>query len=192
MNLLEIDKEKIRRSKPYLGDHTFEFDKIPLVTKNYGAPTRMFGITRKDNNEVIACVSDKYALVPHTQVTDLMESYLNDKNIGYERKIKLSHEGARMYAEYWTNNIQNIKSDDGVKTKALVTNSYDGGMSIMVNIMGIRMECLNGMMGYGAVFSHKKKHIGNVFETTVQLDDFKRKVDNYRNDAPEIKERNDM
>lgn len=132
-----------------------------MKTNTIIKPVAMKGIVRADTNKVIATVSDKYTLVPHSNVIDAAERALAGRG-GFERKVFTTHDGARLYGEYRMKDLQSDVSGDKMEAMIIVRNSYDASSSVSIAVQGLRLICLNGMMGMGSMFSFGKKHIGEI------------------------------
>lgn len=129
-----------------------------------GRKTKMRSVIRSDTGELLSCVSDKYALITHGKVTGFVEDNLRKAGIATDRRIIMSHRGARMYAEYNTRGHQvEVEKDDVVGMQLIVRNSYDTSGSLAIVLHSVRLVCTNGMTAPGErMFNHSKRHVGEI------------------------------
>ena len=163
-----MNEVKVNPYQPVLTtDYDFPTMECPLVTTKLFATdeqelsTPMKGIIRLDQKKVIAAVSDKYTLVPHKNVIDLAEKSL-ERYGSYKKEIYTTHNGARLYGEYKLNDFNDHIDGDEVGAMLIIRNSYDASSSVSISVQGLRLLCLNGLMGMGTIFSHGKRHVGEI------------------------------
>ena len=167
--LQTIEVKKMKKYTPYQSDaYDFPVTEIPVYGR-LGAleieSEDSKGIVRTDTNKLISVVSNKYKLVPHAQVISAVESELR-KDHDFKRTVYMTHDGARVYSEYLLSSMtQEIGDGDSISAKLIARNSYDGSTIMAINLEGLRLLCLNGLMGFGSLFSFGKKHMGEISVT---------------------------
>lgn len=116
-----------------------------------------------DTNEIIADVSNKYKLVSHEHIFDRVSDYMKtfgDFDVTYSQEKK----GAKYLATYQFKDIgKDVVVGDTVGLKIVAANSYDGKSSISLQVMGLRLKCLNGMAigerWFSANYRHSSTHV---------------------------------
>ena len=112
-------------------------------------------VVRDDTGEVLAVVSDRYTLVPHQRILDLVEAAIRPLNTGpVPRGIYVDCRGARMRAIFkFPMLAQPITSGDDICPCLKIQNTYDGTSRIAVHIGAFRFVCTNLAIGGGGVFA---------------------------------------
>lgn len=112
-------------------------------------------IVREDNGRAIAVVSDRYTLVPHTRILDIVEQAVVPLGIGpVPRGIYVDHEGARMRAVFKFPALASpVLGGDEICPCLQIRNTYDGSARIAVHIGAFRFVCTNLAVGGGGVFA---------------------------------------
>lgn len=168
MELLRDEMLKSRKYNPVrTKDYDFPIIEIPLRgEREVGVgefklyDTEMKGVFRPDTNKIISTVTEKYTLVPHGKVISNIEEALQDTK--YTREVFLTHDGARMFAEYDLLGYDTeITDGDVVRMRLIVKNSYDASHAVSIILEGLRLVCLNGLMGFSSLFSYTRKHVGD-------------------------------
>ncbi len=117
-------------------------------------PTRR-AIVREDTGQAIAVVSDRYALVTHTRILDVIEQAIQPLDVGpVPRGIYVDRHGARMRALFKFPALASpVLGQDEVCPCLQVRNTYDGSARIAVHIGAFRFVCTNLAVGGGGVFA---------------------------------------
>ena len=112
-------------------------------------------IVREDTGQAIAVVSNRYTLVPHTKILDLVEEAIQPLDVGpVPRGIYVDRHGARMRAIFKFPALASpILGRDEVCPCLQVRNTYDGSARIAVHIGAFRFVCTNLAVGGGGVFA---------------------------------------
>jgi hypothetical protein len=132
-------------------------------------------VVREDTGQVLAVVSDRYALVPHQRILDLVEEAIGPLNVGVvPRGIYVDRAGARMRALFkFPSLVQPVLGDDTLCPCLKIQNTYDGSSRIAIHIGAFRFACTNLAVGGGGVFAggFMAIHAGEVpiVEVTKQL-----------------------
>jgi hypothetical protein len=117
-------------------------------------PTRR-AIVREDTGQAIAVVSNRYALVPHTAILDVVERAIQPLDVGpVPRGIYVDRLGARMRALFKFPALASpIRGNDEVCPCLQVRNTYDASARITLHIGAFRFVCTNLAVGGGGVFA---------------------------------------
>jgi len=117
-------------------------------------PTRR-AIVREDTGQAIAVVSDRYTLVPHTTILDVIEQAIQPLDVGpVPRGIYVDAQGARMRAIFKFPSLATaIVGHDEICPCIQVRNTYDGSARIAIHIGAFRFVCTNLAVGGGGVFA---------------------------------------
>lgn len=112
-------------------------------------------VVRQDTGEAIAVVSDRYTLVPHTRIIDLVEQAISPLDLGpVPRGIYVDRHGARMRAIFkFPALAAMVLGQDEICPCLQVRNTYDGTARIAVHIGAFRFVCTNLAVGGGGVFA---------------------------------------
>lgn len=130
----------------------------PVFVRSNGSfapvPNRV-AVTRGDNGETIAVVSDRYALVPHQRILDLVSHATARLDVGpVARGIYSDRKGARMRALFkFPALAQPVTNGDEICPCLRVQNAYDGRSRIAVHIGAFRLVCTNLAVGGGGAFA---------------------------------------
>ena len=117
-------------------------------------PTRR-AIVREDTGEAIAVVSNRYTLVPHTRILDLVEQAIRPLDVGVvPRGVYVDRQGARMQAIFkFPALTRTVTGMDDICPCLQVRNTYDGTSRISVHIGAFRFVCTNLSVGGGGAFA---------------------------------------
>ena len=112
-------------------------------------------VVRPDTNEPLAVVSDRYTLVPHQRILDLVSEAIAQLEVGpVPRGVFVDRNGARMRALFKFPALpQSIVNGDGICPCVKVQNTYDGTSRIAVHIGAFRFVCTNLAVGGGGAFA---------------------------------------
>lgn len=127
--------------------HFTEGTKTPIPTRR--------AIVRQDTGEAIAVVSERYTLVPHVRILDVVEEAINPLDLGpVPRGIYVDRKGARMRALYkFPSLADTVVGTDEICPCIQVRNTYDGSERISMQIGAFRFVCTNLAMGGGGAFA---------------------------------------
>ena len=147
-------------------------------------------VVRQDTGKTIAVVSNRYTLVPHTRILDVIERAIEPLDVGpVPRGIYVDRNGARMRALYkFPTLAQGVRGNDDICPCVQVRNAYDGSERISVHIGAFRFVCTNLAVGGGGAFAggFVSIHAGDIpiEEVAGRLEDyltrFERIVEMYR------------
>jgi hypothetical protein len=173
--------------------HPAEFD-VNLQPVYWGSESKPIpnrkAVVRRDTGEAIAVVSDRYVLVPHTRVLDIIEGAIAPLDVGaIPRGIYVEGRGARMRALYkFPALAKPIFGTDTICPCLQVRNSYDSSARISLHIGAFRFVCTNLAVGGGGAFAggFVSIHAGDIpiekmaDQLTAYLTRFDRIVETYR------------
>jgi hypothetical protein len=158
--------------------------------ETYAEIPKRQAVVRQDTGQVLALVSDRYALVPHQRILELVEDAITPLDVGpVPRGIYVDRQGARMRALFkFPSLAQPVLGDDTLCPCLKIQNTYDGTSRIAVHIGAFRFTCTNLAVGGGGVFAggFMAVHAGEVRITEVTkqltsyLEGFEQIVELYR------------
>jgi hypothetical protein len=117
-------------------------------------PNRL-AVVRGDTDRAISVVSDRYQLVPHQQLLNIVDSATTYLDVGpVPRGIYVDRGGARMRALFkFPSLARPISKDDDVCPCIKIQNTYDTTSRIMVHIGAFRFVCTILAVGGGGIFA---------------------------------------
>ena len=154
-------------------------------------PKRL-AVVREDTGEALAVVSNRYSLIPHQRLLDLVSEATKHLDVGpVPRGIYVDSKGARMRALFkFPALAQAIHStgQDQICPCIKIQNTYDTTSRIMVHIGAFRFVCTNLAVGGGGIFAggFMSVHSGEIPIDKIAeqlgsyLTDFGRIVETYR------------
>jgi hypothetical protein len=112
-------------------------------------------VVREDTGQAIAVVSDRYTLVPHSRILEVVERAIAPLDVGpVPRGIYVDRQGARMRAIFkFPSLARPIVGQDEVCPCLQVRNTYDGSARIALHIGAFRFVCTNLAVGGGGAFA---------------------------------------
>jgi hypothetical protein len=112
-------------------------------------------IVREDTGEALAVVSDRYILVPHTRILEVIERAIEPLDLGrVPRGIYVDRKGAGMRALFkFPTLARPVLRGDEICPCVQVKNTYDGTSRISVHIGAFRFVCTNLAVGGGGAFA---------------------------------------
>lgn len=112
-------------------------------------------VTRLDTGQVLAVVSDRYELVPHQRVLDLVEQTIAPLDVGpVPRGVFVDRQGSRMRAIFkFPALARPVLHGDDICPCLKIQNTYDGTSRIAIHIGAFRFVCTNLAVGGGGVFA---------------------------------------
>jgi hypothetical protein len=140
-------------------------------------------IVREDSGEAIAVVSDRYTLVPHTRILEIIEQAIRPLDVGpVPRGIYVDRHGARLRALYkFPALTQPVVENDDICPCVQVRNTYDGTARIALHIGAFRFVCTNLSVGGAGAFAggFLSVHAGDIpiEEIATQLADYLTRFD---------------
>jgi hypothetical protein len=141
-------------------EYDFPVRLSPIVAENQILIPKKSAVIRTDTNEPIGVVSDKYALVKHSEVVNSFREALNKDD--YEERLEVTKGGALLFATYKLSGTQvEVKKGDFLALQFVAKNSYDGSRSFSLMMGALRLVCTNGMVIGKNFFSYSQKHLGN-------------------------------
>lgn len=125
------------------------------LNNTYPEIPRRRAVVREDTGQVLAVVSDRYALVPHQRILELVEEAITPLDLGpVPRGIYVDKQGARMRALYKFPSLsQAVIEGDELCPCLKIQNTYDGTSRIVIHIGAFRFVCTNLAVGGGGVFA---------------------------------------
>ena len=143
-----------------------------------GYVPKRLAVVHGDTGECLAVVSDRYKLVRHQQLLDLVRAAAADLDVGpVPRGVYVDRRGARMRAIFkFPALARSVFSRDEICPCIKIENTYDATSRITVHIGAFRFVCTNLAVGGGGVFAggFMAVHAGEipVQEIGRQLSDF--------------------
>jgi hypothetical protein len=112
-------------------------------------------IVREDTGEAIAVVSDRYTLVPHARILDIIEQAIRPLDVGpVPHGIYVDRRGARLRALFkFPALAQPVLGGDEICPCLQVRNTYDGTERISLHIGAFRFVCTNLSVGGTGAFA---------------------------------------
>jgi hypothetical protein len=135
-------------------------------------------VVRQDTGQAIAIVSDRYVLVPHSRILDILENAIRPLDVGpVPRGIYVDRQGARMRAIFkFPALARPVLGSDDICPCVQVRNAYDCSERISVHIGAFRFVCTNLAVGGGGAFAggFVSVHAGDI-----PIDDVAGKLEDY-------------
>ncbi|HKY31673.1 MAG TPA: DUF932 domain-containing protein [Candidatus Polarisedimenticolia bacterium] len=112
-------------------------------------------VVREDTGEAIGVVSDRYKLVPHQRILEIVEEAIEPLDAGpVPRGIYVDRGGARMRALFkFPALARPVAGTDEICPCLKIQNTYDGTARIGVQIGAFRFVSTNLAVGGGGVFA---------------------------------------
>lgn len=112
-------------------------------------------VVRADTGQPIAIVSDRYALVQHKRILDIIDTAIEPLDVGpVPRGIYMERTGARMRALYkFPSLAKPVMGGDDICPCLQIRNTYDSTARISVHIGAFRFVCTNLAVGGGGAFA---------------------------------------
>lgn len=114
-----------------------------------------FAVARLDTGQVLSVVSDRYQLVPHTQILEMVDDALEFRDLGpVPRGIYVDRGGGRMRALFKFPALEHtVWGPDRICPCLKIENTYDGTSRISIHIGAFRFVCTNLAVGGGGAFA---------------------------------------
>ena len=122
-------------------------------------------IIRTDTNQVLGVHGSKYKAIKHDDVVNSVFEAVTASGISndYDHKINVFDNGAKMRGIIRFNDLVIEPSvGDIIAFQLTFFNSYDGSWAFQQSAEGIRLDCLNGMVGQQSVAKTWQKHTANI------------------------------
>lgn len=153
---------KVEHVEPY----QFTVREEPIVTKSGIVVAGRRAIIREDKNEVLGTVGSNYKVLTHAKALDPILNHFEKKKIKAFRRIALTENGARMYANvYFPDNEMSFNSPEGKNDRfwpgLTVVNSLDGTLKYHIEETIYRLACTNGVRVPHVVASVRTSHSKN-------------------------------
>lgn len=112
-------------------------------------------VVRTDTGQALAVVSDRYTLVRHERILELVNDAIRDIDVGpVPRGVFADRAGARMRALFkFPALARPVAKGDDICPCLKIENTYDGTSRIAVHIGAFRFVCTNLAVGGGGVFA---------------------------------------
>ncbi len=112
-------------------------------------------IVREDTGQAIAVVSNRYVMVPHARILEVIEQAIEPLDVGpVPRGIYVDRHGARMRAVFKFPSLASpVMGHDTICPCLQIRNTYDGSSRIAVHIGAFRFVCTNLAVGGGGAFA---------------------------------------
>ncbi len=122
---------------------------------NLALVPKRLAVVREDTGQAIAVVSDRYTLIPHQRILDMVAEAVKPLDLGpVPRGIYVDHQGARMRAIFkFPALAEPVLQGDDICPCLKIQNTYDGTARIAIHIGAFRFVCTNLAVGGGGVFA---------------------------------------
>lgn len=121
----------------------------------FEAVPHRLAVVREDTGRTLSVVSDRYTLIPHQRILDVVEEAIRPLDVGpVPRGVYVDRQGARMRALFkFPALAQPVLHNDDICPCLKIQNTYDGTSRIAVHIGAFRFVCTNLAVGGGGVFA---------------------------------------
>ena len=134
---------------------------VALAPLQYSAGTALapvphrLAVVREDTGAVLGVVSDRYTLVPHQRILDLVQEAIAPLDLEpVPRGVYVDRQGARMRAIFkFPALAQPVVQGDDICPCLKIRNTYDGTSRISIHIGAFRFVCTNLAVGGGGIFA---------------------------------------
>lgn len=143
------------------GQPLFPVSSRPVDLRGYRNPGFQ-ALCREDTGRILAIHGPGYRLLEHGELLDAIEGVIADSRLNLEGRtttVRVSHHGARMYAEteFPAEQVM-VQGDDPVCLRVIVVNSYDGSSAVRLLVGAFRLVCSNGMIIGEKYMDHRFRH----------------------------------
>jgi len=149
--------------------YNFPVELQPVFMRDGTAIKHSRAVVRTDEDLPLAVVSDRYNLITHKEVMDVINPYVNQFG-SPETEYSMERDGSRLVALH-TFRDRTIKVPgigDKVALRVYTVNSYDSKSSVMMKVGAMVLKCLNGMVTQGDYMDIRFRHMG---EQHIELPD---------------------
>lgn len=142
-------------------NYDFPVELQRVFLKNGQALKHSRAIVRTDEDIPLAVVSDRYSVITHKEVMDVINPYVSQFG-DPETEYSLERDGARLVALHtFKNRTINVrKVNDKVALRVYTVNSYDSKSSVLMRVGAMVLKCLNGMVTQGEYMDIRFRHMG--------------------------------
>jgi len=116
-------------------------------------------VVYKGTTKSVAIVSNKYKLVQHKTLFDIVLEKVKENFNNNEIKGWVEHTNTKAYLFLTFKNVD-IQNDSVYDCGILVTNSVNTQLSIWLNLFNYRQVCSNGLVQKENILAIQNKHIG--------------------------------
>jgi hypothetical protein len=127
-----------------------------------GTPTPFYGNVRKDTGVCLKAVTERYSLIQNSELIERAESIFASKGMRFTRKVDVTQDGARMFANYTFDNHGFKVQKDDFKFKLSLRNSFDGSMKVSLVVGLFRVVCSNGASVMETGIDLMRKHTASL------------------------------
>lgn len=138
----------------------YDFKVVQEQATVRGKPVKFFANVREDNGEVLGMATEQYGIIQHPELIQAAEDALTKAGLsGYERRIVVTGNGERLYADYeFKNKTLATQVGDLFGFRLRFRNSFDKSLRASLSLGFLRLACLNGMATMEKEFGLTKKH----------------------------------
>jgi hypothetical protein len=117
-------------------------------------------IYRSDTNKVLGLLSNKYKILPHSQVVETIFNSLDNEKVDYQPKnIEVLNNGGKLFLHLILPEVYQVgELGDDIQMEIIASNSYDGSTSFGIELGGYRLVCSNGMRAWHKDIAIAKRH----------------------------------
>lgn len=152
-----------RTAKALSGDWDYDVQLVRTFDAE-GNKAPGFHTKRLDTGQLIAPVSNHYKVVQTRDLVETAENAFANAGLEWERTIRATGDGARVWAEYNFPNevveLSNVKVGDSLGMRLTLGNSYDKTQKASFALGMLRLVCSNGMTALDKEFDFSKRHTG--------------------------------
>ena len=152
-----------------LTDLNYQVRKQALYLENGDLVRNRYATVRTDmdgSDSILGVISRGYQVIQNSEVLSIFDPLVESKNLVYER-IGILGNGYRMWMLIRLPNPMVIRNNDEVNKYILVTNSFDGSLSVNIKLTAIRVVCSNSI-GFALASSGQNIHIRHIGAATYQ------------------------
>ncbi len=136
-----------------------------LVTVDGGIVRKTLAVVRKDINEVVGIVSERYKLIPHALVLEKPLQEMERKGFQFKR-VLIKGNGEVVIVEAMGTQAFHVNGDE-IFQRVLIANSYDCTRALQFYDGAFRIACSNGLVVPYQMFRNfnlalRRKHIGDI------------------------------
>lgn len=148
---------------------TYQVRKEALYLANGDMVRNRYATVRTDidgPDSILGIISRGYQVIQNSEVLSIFDPLIESKQLVYER-IGVLGNGYRMWMLIRLPDPMIIRGNDEVNKYILVTNSFDGSLSVNIKLTAIRVVCSNSI-GFALGSSGENIHIRHIGATTYQ------------------------
>jgi hypothetical protein len=139
--------------------YQFSVNLVPLIADGQVLPKKR-AVLREDTKQIIGVIPDKYRLIPHEEVVDVVRKLVPQDA---KESIEVAKNGAYLTILYdIPNQLTEIVKGDEVASRLVIRNIYDGTPKTWFSLGMLRLVCTNGMTAIGKNAQFSIKHFGKL------------------------------